>query len=228
MPRSLVVALCAAAALALWAQSAFGTGARPTVADDPNQFTQSGAIDEGFQGFLQNDASNTHNVVAEDTGPDGKALFRSANVAPGGSGPIRGTEFLSVGSYDFFCSIHPSMRDSLPVSDNLGTDPVPRPDIEIKVKSKKLEKVVKSRKLKVRVEASGPTDALGIELKAKKGSKTIAKKGGIDVDGGDREKLKLKLKKKGVKALDDLNKAKVKVKGSVDFGSPDKAKKKLK
>jgi plastocyanin len=189
-------------------------------------------IEESATLRFQNNDNVTHNVTAEETGPDGKALFRSGNVQgvpapPGDIVDVDGTEFLDAGTYDFLCTIHPEMDGTLTVGE-FSTGPVPRPSISLKVKSKKLAKVVKSGKLKVKVTAAESTDAEGVSLTAKKGAKSITKRANLDVNAGDSKTAKLKLKKKAAEKLANLEKAKVKVTGEVDFGSPDKASKKLK
>jgi plastocyanin len=192
------------------------------------------AIDEGATLLFQNNDTVTHNVTAQETGPDGKALFRSGNIPgveapPGEEVAVNGTQFLDsdAGPYDFLCTIHPAMEGTLTV-DDFPAGPVPRPSIDVKVKSKKLAKVVKSGKLKVKVSASEPTDADGVSLTARKGAKGITKRARLNLDAGDSKTAKLKLKKKAAEKLADLEKAKVKVQGAVDFGFGDRASKKLK
>jgi len=186
------------------------------------------SIDEGADLTFDNNDNVTHNVTATGDGPDGAALFRSGNISGGGQDRlVAGARFLDAGDYDFVCTIHPNMEGTLTVDDH-PSGPVPRPTIDLAIKSKKLVKVVKSGKLKVEVSAAGPTDAGGISLSAKKGRKSITKKADLDVAAGNSETAKLKLKKSAVEKLAELEKAKVKVTGAVDFGSPDKASKKLK
>ena len=42
-------------------------------------------------------------------------IFRSENVAAGGTGPVVGVEGLKPGTYQFFCSLHTSMTGTLMV-----------------------------------------------------------------------------------------------------------------
>ena len=199
------------------------------VADDNFFSLNDYSVMEGQQLDFSNIGDSTHNATANDDGPDGKPLFRTGNVAGGGSGTTNGSRFLSIGEYDFVCTIHPSeMQATLNVIDNPSGGPLARPEIALKVKSKKLEKVVKSGKLKVKVSAPGSTDADGVSLSAKKGRKGITKKANLNVNAGDSKTAKLKLKKSAVEKLAELEKAKVKVTAEVDFGSPAKASKKLK
>jgi plastocyanin len=196
---------------------------------DVNGFdTTNPSIPQGLVATFSNGDSITHNVTADADGPDGKALFRSGNT-PGGEldRPVEGTQFLSTDDYPFRCTIHPStMTGTLEVL-NAGV-PETRPAISLRIKSKKLEKVVKSGKLKVRVSAADPTRAEGVSITAKKGAKSIAKRASLNVNPGETQAVKLKLKKKAEGKLADLEKAKVRVTAEVDFGAPAKASKKLK
>jgi Copper binding proteins, plastocyanin/azurin family len=229
---ALVLAIAGALALGLATAVAGEIPATATVvAQDEVSFVNPAPfIEESAVLRFQNNDNVTHNVTAEDDGPDGKPLFRSGNlqgVPP--MGPIvdvKGTQFLAAGAYAFLCTIHPAMQGTLTVGPFSG--PLPRPSIEVKIKSKKLEKVVKSGKLKVKVSANEPTDADGVSLTAKKGAKGITKRARLNVNAGDSKTAKLKLKKKAAAKLADLDKAKVKVQGTVDFGFGDKASKKLK
>jgi plastocyanin len=230
---ALVLAISGVLALGLATAVA---GENPTtaivVAENDTTFVDPGPfIEESAVLRFQNNDGVTHNVTAEAEGPDGKALFRSGNLAgvdtpPGDIVDVNGTQFLAAGDYDFLCTIHPAMQGTLTVGPFSG--PIPRPEIDVKVKSKKLGKVVKSGKLKVKVTAGEPTDADGVSVTAKKGAKGITKKARLNVDAGDSKTAKLKLKKSAAEKLAELDKAKVKVSATVDFGFGDKASKKLK
>ncbi len=115
------------------------------------------------------------------------------------------------------------MRSDLAVG--AGT-PVARPDIELKVLSTKIDKVVSSGKLKLKVTA--PTASADVLLTAKKGARKLGTKGGLSLTAGSSRTVKLTLTTAGENVLEDLNSAKVKATGTVPFGSPDTAKKKLK
>jgi hypothetical protein len=115
------------------------------------------------------------------------------------------------------------MEADLTVSGN-GT-PVARPDIEVKLLSRNLDKVVASRRLKVQVAAETESD--DIELVARKGARKLASKKGVDLAAGAKRTLKLRLTNAGRNAIDDLDAAKVKLTGSVPFGRPDSAKRTL-
>ena len=114
------------------------------------------------------------------------------------------------------------MRSDLAVGP--GT-PVARPDVELKVLSKNLDYVVRSGKLLVRVTAT--TQSGDVALVARKGARKLGSKGAVDFCAGASRKLKLRLTAAGENLLEDLDSAKVKVTGSVPFGSPATAKRKL-
>jgi plastocyanin len=227
------LALAAVGAIALSATALAGVppmGAT-VVAVDQVDWVGGGfpSIDEGADLTFDNNDDVTHNVTSTADGPDGGPLFRSGNVSGGGQNQlVGGTRFLDAGGdYGFLCTIHPSMEGTLTVDDH-PSGPVPRPEISLKIRSKKLAKVVKSGRLKVKVSAAEPTDADGVTLTAKQGVKGITKKARLNVNAGDSKTAKLKLKKSALEKLADLAKAKVKVTGDVDFGVGDKASKKLK
>jgi hypothetical protein len=226
--RTLTGAVLSTLVFGLLAAQSLATIADPVVATNSADFADGGAIDVSGEGVFDNQDNVTHNVTADQKGPDGKALFRTGNVPGGTIRQIQGTEYLAAGSYPFTCTIHPSMQDDFFVDNSRPTDPVPRPEISLKVKSKKLGKVVSSGKLKVKVEAAEPTMADGIKLKTKKGKKGISKGKKLNLAAGADKTVKLKLSDKGIERLAGLEKARVKVQGTVDFGFGDKASKKLK
>jgi plastocyanin len=219
------MALAVVGALALAVTALAGS---PNITATDNEFNATDyEIPQGGSAMFSNQGDNTHTVTADEDGPDGKPLFRTGNVS-GGGGPlaVSGTEYLTNGDYPFHCTIHPEMQATLQATPS-GT-PVPRPEISLKIKSKKLAKVVKSGKLKVRVSADKPTDAEGVSLTAKKGRKGITKRANLNLNAGASETVKLRLKKNAEEKLAELEKAKVKVTAEVDFGSPAKARRKLK
>jgi hypothetical protein len=226
--RTLIGAVIATLAFGALAAQSLATIADPVIATNSADFDTGGAIDVSGEGVFDNQDSATHNVTADQKGPDGKALFRTGNVPGETMRQIRGTEYLPAGSYPFTCTIHPSMQAEFVVDNSRPTDPVTRPEISLKVRSKKLAKVVDSGKLKVKVSAEGPTAAQDISLKAKKGKKGISKGKSLSLAAGGSKTVKLKLSKRGEEKLATLDSAKVKVEGTVAFGFGDKAAKKLK
>jgi plastocyanin len=160
---------------------------------------------------------SSHNVTAYANGPDAKTLFRSGTISSGTT-PVNGTQYLSAGSYSFFCTIHP---DTMQATLNVTGTGLPRPTVDVAVSSRKLSKVLKKGKLAVKVATTGAPE---VALAAVLGKRTIAT--GTVRAGGTTAGLKLT--KSGRQALAGKDKATVKVTGSIEFGVPDTAKAKLK
>jgi plastocyanin len=159
-----------------------------------NMFAQAvTTIDQGEKVTFKNSDVAGHDVTAHHRGPDGKPLFRSELVSGGSSGPVQGTEYLTTGTYDFFCSIHPGMEAKLQVT-SAGT-PVPRPEpsgLAVKVVSKDLQRVVDSGKLKLRVTSAKASVTVGARAKTRKGSIALgSKKLNFSEQGTQRVALKL-------------------------------------
>jgi hypothetical protein len=117
-----------------------------------------------------------------------------------------GTEYLTTGSYPFFCSIHPGMEATLEVT-SAGT-PVPRPQSSttVKVVSRDLQRVVESGKLKLKVRSTKASVTVGARAKAGKKSIALGSKK-LDWDGGEG-KVTLKLSDAARKALRKKDSAK--------------------
>jgi plastocyanin len=95
-------------------------------AGPPSRFTTTVVtMDQGERLTFHNGDTVSHDVTASAPGPDGKPLFESSTVASGKSAFVEGSQFLTEGHYDFFCSIHPNMKGSIHVTAN-GT-PQQRP-----------------------------------------------------------------------------------------------------
>ena len=67
--------------------------------------------------FASQDLLVPHTVTARDNGADGRPLFASATIGGGDTAPVIGTDRLGVGTYAFYCTIHPTlMNGTLTVS----------------------------------------------------------------------------------------------------------------
>jgi plastocyanin len=219
-----IVGLAAVAAGALAVGVAFGAAETITASTTDNTFSQASyTIDQGEVANFANPAASEHNVTATSNGPDGEKLFRSATVSSG-QAAVNGTQYLSAGTYRFLCTIHAGMAADLVVTGNGA--PVARPEVKLKVSSRKLDKVVSSRKLKVKVSAPAQSD--GVTVSARKGARKVTASKHVDLAAGSSRTLNLKLTGSGRKALGKLDAAKVKVTATVPFGAPASAKRKLK
>lgn len=189
------VFLCLLAPASAWAAGTIT--ARPV-----NQFGAAvTTIDQGERVTLQNYDLAGHDVTSNQTGDSGAPLFRSGLVAPGGSGPVEGTEYLTTGSYDFFCSVHPGMEATLEVT-SAGT-PVPRPQpdgVAVKVVSRSLDRVVESGKLKLSVRSRKGSVVVGARAKTRKSSIALGSKK-LRFEEQATRKVALKLSDAARKAL---------------------------
>jgi plastocyanin len=175
-----------------------------------NMFAQAvTTIDQGEKVTFRNSDVAGHDVTAHHRGPDGKPLFRSDLIAPGASGPVRGTEYLTTGTYDFVCTVHPGMDAKLQVT-SAGT-PVPRPEpsgLAVKVVSKDLQRVVDSGKLKLSVTSAKASVTVGARAKTRKSSIALGSKKVTFAEQGT-QRLTLKLSDSARKALRKRGSAKL-------------------
>ncbi len=198
--------------------------AAPALADQtiyagpPNMFyTGSVSIDQGEKVTFTNLDSVEHDVTAATKGADGKPLFNSPLEGPGGSGGVAGTEFLTTGSYDFSCSIHPFMHGTIQVTaagtpkprpgsgGGSGSQPAPagpagdtrKPSLKLKVLDASLAKVRKRRALALRVTSD---EAVTVGLTARSGKTRLAATTVRLTKAGSRS-VALKLTSAGARAV---------------------------
>ena len=210
---ALIAAIAAPSALAQAANIGAGVGASNVFAA-PSYGHQAGTLATMTWG-----GGGSHNVTATGDGPDGEALFRSDTIS-GGTIPVNGTQYVGPGSYSFICTIHPAtMQATL----NVAGTPLARPELSLKVKSGNLAQALRSGEVKVEAKVSGGSGEEA-EVTAQLGKREIAK----PKSTSRTRALKLKLTKKGRKLLAKRGKAKIKARGSIEFGSPATAKRVLK
>jgi plastocyanin len=202
-------------------------GATEQIAASPTccQFSKANfTIDAGQVANFSNTGDTSHDVTAQTDGPDGQKLFESETITAGKNSPVVGTQYLTPGSYPFFCSIHPEMVAQLTVG---AGAPVARPAVKLKVTSKKVDKVASSGKLLVKVTAQAASQS--VVVTAKKGSLKLGKASTVaDLAAGASQTLKFKLSGSQKNKLDGLNSAKIKVSATVPFGTPAKTSRTLK
>ncbi len=223
-----IAGVCAALGAFVVAGMAFAAQ-QPVVAADGagNSYSQPNyTMDQGEQLQFQNvGPGNQHDVFSRLSGPDGKKLFISSTINPGTNATVRGTEYLTAGTYAFFCNVHPfEMTANLNVTGN-GT-PVARPDIEVKIGKAKLDTVASKGKVPVVVTAL--TQSNGLSMTLKLGKLTLGTQQAFNLAAGRTQKVVMGVNKKGKAKLADRNSAKLKVTAEVPFGSPDTAKKTIK
>lgn len=171
-------------------------------------------IDQGEKVTLRNIDIAGHDVSSSRKSEDGKPLFHSELVGPGSSGPVMGTEYLVTGTYPFICTVHPGMEATLEVT-SAGT-PVPQPkppEVQVKVTSKDLQRVVGKGKLKLAVTASKASVKLVARAKAGKRSIALGNKT-VKLESAGSRKVALTLSESARKALGRRDSAKVTVKAT--------------
>jgi plastocyanin len=221
--RKAIIGLAVTGAVAFGAAQALGVS--EPITSSPTCCTFSKAtftIDPGQVATFQDLDGVPHNVIASGIGPDGAVLFRTDTI-DSGQAPVNGTQYLDAGTYAFVCTVHSEMTANLVVAGN--GSPLARPAVVLKVVSKKLDRVLASGKLNVKVSASATSS--DVEVTALKGQKKLGSKGNIDLTAGASRTVKLALTHSGKNALKNLGSAKVKVSGDVPFGAPVSAKRKL-
>jgi len=174
--------------------------------------------------LTNNGPANQHNVTARQNGPDNGPLFFSATLNPGGQAPVQGTQYLSAGTYQFFCTIHPTeMQGTLVVTSN-GT-PQARPSVALEVRTKKISKALK-KGIVVALNPS-PTPAVSLSSLVAKLGKTTIGRAKFPSTGPHSPTNVIRLSKAGKRKLSGKSKATVKVTADILFGSPATTKAKL-
>jgi len=178
-------------------------------------------MDQGERPSFSDGGINQHNVTARQNGPDGRALFSTPTLNAGQSATLDGTQFLTAGTYTFFCTIHPTeMQATLIVTGN-GTAQ-PRPSSSIKVTRRSVSQTIKKG---LKVKMTPTTTIQGVTLTAKLGKTTIGKKT-TTLNAGFNAPV-VKLSKAGKSKLRGKSTAKVSVTADIPFGSPVTSKVKL-
>ncbi len=192
-------------------------GAPSPPAPDANVFNPpSYTHDAGTIATMTWVAGGSHNVTGSANGPDGKPIMTSETI-PSGATPVKGSQYLPIGSYPFVCTVHLGMNGTLVV--NAGT-PLPRPAIAVKLASKSVEKVAKKGKVNVAVTLTG-TEAATVTLmlgKTPLGTRDTNTSGTLAIPISDAGKT----------AIGRKSKATITIEAKVPFGSPATATGKLK
>jgi plastocyanin len=211
----------AAMALGVIASSAWAVF-QPIGATD-NAFNQvTYTMDQGERPTFSNAGGSQHNATAKQNGPDKRVLFSTPTLNGGQQATLDGTQYLTTGSYTFYCTIHPTEMQATLVVGPGGT-PQARPSAKLTVRSKKLGKVSK-KGIQVAITASTKVD--GASLTAKLGKATIGKASGLSFAAGQTLQT-VKLTKAGKSKLKGKKKATVKVTADIPFGFPASSKAKL-
>ena len=182
-------------------------------AGPPARFTTPNpTMDQGEPLFFRNLDVQDHDVTARATGPDGRPLFGTPLIGQGERQFVEGSQYLTTGRYDFFCSIHPNMTGTLTVT-SAGTPatrrapgaPAPAdnaaPSVRLKVRSGRLGRVRRSRKLQVEVTVN---EAAKVALRAvaRVGGRNVTiARGEVELPGAGTRRENLRLTRAGRRAL---------------------------
>ena len=221
------IALGLAVALTAFGAMVTSANAAAIILPSPDCCTFEAGPFEQAQGeiaILDNSATTApHDVRSTQNGPDGGFLFQSAAIAGGDTAPVTGSQYLTAGTYPFYCTIHgPSMSGELTVNSS-GTA-VKRPAVKVSILRQRLKRVRKSG-IKVRLKATAA--AKGVTVIARKGKKVLGTKRKLNFKAGQARIVTIRLTKAGRKAIRRGKAVKVSVQAKVPYGKPSKSTRKL-
>ena len=213
--------LLASATAAIGVLGVAGSAGAVTIAaaEDCCEFTGEPFIqDAGITAQLSNPGSPNraaHNVYSEATGPDGGPLFFSTLVQPGQTRPVRGTEYLAVGVYDFVCTLHRGMTGILEVA---GGQPVARPRVFPAVPAQALSTVRKRGRLAVTVRSPG--GAGPVSLLARSAGRVIGSARTAALAAGQSRTVSVTLSPRGKRLIAKGKSVRIDVRAVAEFGIP--------
>lgn len=167
--------------------------------------------------FDNTKSSAPHDVTSNQVGPDNRPLFFSDVILGGTSTEVRGTQYLTAGTYPFFCNIHgAAMSGELTVDGSQGAV-VPRPAVRVVVVNQRLRQV---RRVGVRVRIRAVTASSSVTLTATRGKAVLGVRRGLNFRAGQTRTLVIPLTARGRKALRRARVLPVRVRAAVPFGRP--------
>jgi len=175
-------------------------------------FTQSA----GRKSDFENPGSpNTrpHNVFAFGTGPDRGPLFYSETIQAGRTVQVRGTEYLTPGTYPFTCLLHSGMDSSLKV---VGGTAVPRPRVIPRVPSQSLRTVRRTRRVKVTLKSR--SEARSVRVGVRIGGRSVGSESVGSLATGKSRSLRVRLNRVGLKAVSKGRSVKLEANSVAEFG----------
>ena len=162
-------------------------------------------MDQGEPLTLYNFDTAGHDVTSVAQHPGGTPLFSTPIIGFGEAAFVVGSQYLTTGSYEFFCSIHQYMVGTLTVT-SAGT-PVPSPgsgpkpaDTAAPVLALRFEGRRK-RKLLAEVSVDEPATVALNAVARVSGRRVTVAKGTVDFTGAGRRKPALALTRAGRSAL---------------------------
>ena len=157
------------------------------------------AIDQGeVVVFANRDPFLAHGVVS-DASVGSKPLFEAPVIRKNGTRLLRGAPFLTTGSYQFHCPVHPEMISRLDVNASGAPRPADstEPSAGVKVKRISLAGLIRRRKLIVRVNPAEISDA---NIRARAGGVPLGNKRRTYLTTG-RRKVVLRFSRRAAREL---------------------------
>lgn len=222
------IALGLTVVLAAFGASTGGANAATSIVADPTALTfLPGPYVQGLgeTAILDNSQSETyHDVTANQAGPDGKPLFASPMIPGGTTAAVDGTQYLTAGTYPFFCTLHGAGMSGNLVVDGSTGKVVPRPAVRVSFARQKLKQV---RKRGVRVTVKALAASKSVTVTASKGKVLLGAKRGLGFRAGQTRTLTLPLTRQGRKAIRKGKVVKIKLNTTLPFGKPSTATRKV-
>jgi plastocyanin len=212
----------AVAVVGVMGYAAYALAADTITATDDFYSAPTYTMNQGERPTFANGGVNQHNVTAQQNGPDKRVLFSTPTLNGGQTASVDGTQYLTAGTYTFFCTIHPTTMQATLVVTSSGT-PQARPSATLTSKTKTISKALKKG---IVVSANASTAISGVAFTAKLGKATIGKTTRSLAAGP--QNVTVKLTKAGKSKLRGKSKASVTITADIPFGSPATAKSKLK
>lgn len=215
--------LRAAAVVAVLA-SAFGVA--PAAADERitagggNRYlTPSPTMDQGERLTFANQDFARHDVTARGRNAAGRPLFTTPLIGAGQEAFVEGSQFLTTGTYEFFCTVHPSMVGNLTVT-SAGTpqtppgggDP-PAADVAVnaRIADSRLSRVVRRRALNVVISVSGAASVRAVATARIRGRSIRLGSEQVDFPGESRGTFSIPVSRTGRARLARADSARVTV-----------------
>jgi plastocyanin len=128
-------------------------------------------MDQGERLTFLNQDVDEHSVTAVRNGPNGRPLFDTPLIGNGTTVFVAGSQYLTTGTYDFFCTNHSFMMGQLVVTAN-GT-PVLRPiALSLTIPSVRLGTVARLSRLSVRAGVTRPA-RVTLTATVRNGTRTV-------------------------------------------------------
>lgn len=213
MINRIVGVLAATFALAAVPGSAYA-GSSTIGTSAGNEFSAASfSISQGDSVIFSNTDDRPHNLNSLSLFK-GNFLFGTNTLAPGTSQSVGGIEYLTSGSYRFFCSLHPGMEADLIVGP--GGAPSMRPlAVATLIPGRKRVLV---RKGLLRFELRSEVEVPGLEFQIASGNRRILS-GSTDLVAGVTKLISVSLPSSFRRRIAELRVARIVVRGSVPYGT---------